>query len=70
MWRVRNADDNRRGYSVIIPHGSKASAGWFSQKILQESRDFETWHDAIRWLERKRHTLRLHGWQVEDPADR
>ena len=33
MWRIRNSNDGRRAYSVIVPHGSKATAGWFSQGI-------------------------------------
>jgi hypothetical protein len=70
MWRLRNPDDDRRAYSVIIPRGSRASAGWFSQDILQESRDFATWHDAMRWIERKRHALQLHGWRPDVSAHR
>src|SRR5216684_4816616 len=65
MWRLRNSDDGRDAYSVIVPHGSKATAGWFSQGIPQESSDFATWHDAVRWLEDKLVTLQLHGWHVE-----
>ena len=65
MWRLRNSDDGRDAYSVIVPHGSKATAGWFSQGIPQESSDFATWRDAIRWLEAKLVTLQLHGWHVE-----
>jgi hypothetical protein len=69
MWRLRNSDDGRRAYSVIVPRGLKATAGWFNQGITQESRDFETWHDAIQWLERKLVTLQLHGWHVDDPFE-
>jgi hypothetical protein len=65
MWRLRNSDDGRGAYSVIVPHGSKATAGWFSQGTPQESCDFATWHDAVRWLEDKLVTLQLHGWHVE-----
>jgi hypothetical protein len=50
---------------VIVPRGSKATAGWFSQSILQESREFATWREAINWLDHKRATLQLHGWHVE-----
>jgi hypothetical protein len=67
MWRIHNAADGRRAYSVILPNGSKATAGWFSQGIPQESRAFATWHDAICWLTNKLATLQLHGWQLEDP---
>jgi hypothetical protein len=67
MWRLRNDDDNRSAYAVIVPHGSKATAGWFSQGIPQESRDFTTWHDAMRWLDEKHVTLQLYGWHEEDP---
>ena len=56
-------------HSVIVPHGSKATAGWFSQGIPQESRDFATWHDAMRWLEGKLVTLQLHSWHVEDRSE-
>ena len=66
MWRLRNSTDGRRAYSVIVPHGSKARAGWFSQGLPQESRDFATWHGAMRWLDAKLVTLQLHGWHVED----
>ena len=69
MWRAYNAKDSRRAYAVIVPQGSKAKAGWFSQGIPQESRAFVSWHDAIRWLEAKLVTLELHGWQVEKPHD-
>jgi hypothetical protein len=51
---------------VIVPYGLKATAGWFSQGILHESRAFETWHDAICWLNEKREMLELNGWQAED----
>ncbi len=67
MWRLRNADDGRHAYSIIVPNGSKATAGWFSQGMLQESRDFRTWHDAIWWLEEKLMTLQSNGWDPEDP---
>jgi hypothetical protein len=66
MWRLRHATDDRRAHSVIVPHGSKATAGWFSQSILQESRDFPTWRDAMRWVDEKRATLQSHGWHLED----
>jgi hypothetical protein len=66
MWRLRNEGDARRAYSVIVPRGSKATAGWFSQAILQESREFGTWRDAIHWLDHKRVTLQSHGWRVDD----
>jgi hypothetical protein len=69
MWRLRNSDDGRRAYAVIVPHGSKATAGWFSQGILQESRGFETWHDAMRWLEDKLATLQMHRWHGENPPN-
>jgi hypothetical protein len=69
MWRARNAKDGRRAYAVIIPRGLRAAAGWLSQGIPQESRDFDTWNDAIRWLEDKLVTLQTHGWQLEDPPD-
>jgi hypothetical protein len=70
MWRILNAKDGRRGYAVIVPQGSTAKAGWFSQGIPQESRAFVTWHAALRWLEAKLVTLEQHGWQVEEPQDR
>ena len=66
IWRLRNDDDGRRAFSVIVPHGAKAVVGWFSQGLLQESRDFPTWDDALTWLESKSLTLRLHGWHSED----
>ena len=66
MWRLRNSADGRRAYSVIVPHGSMATAGWFSQGILQESRAFTTWHDALCWLDHKFKTLTSHSWQPED----
>ncbi len=69
MWRIYNAKDGRRAYAVIVPQGSKAKAGWFSQGIPQESRAFVTWHGAMRWLEAKLVTLELHGWHVEEPQD-
>src|SRR5688572_23553187 len=68
MWRLCNTDDNRRAYAMIVPHGSKATAGWFSQGIPQESRDFATWHDAISWLEVKLRALQSRGWRLDDPA--
>jgi hypothetical protein len=37
--------------------------------MLQESRDFATWHDAMRWLEDKLMTLQSRGWHVEDPPE-
>jgi hypothetical protein len=70
MWRLRNAKDGRGAYSVIVPRGSKATAAWFSQGILQESHGFATWHGALRWTEDKLVTLQSHGWHVEDPAKR
>lgn len=69
MWRLRHSEDGRGAYSVIVPRRSKITAGWFSQGILQESRDFATYHTAIRWLEHKLEMLQLHGWQVEDSSD-
>ena len=69
MWRLRNADDGRRAFSVIGPVGAKAAVGWFSQGLLQESFDFATWEDAIGWLESKVVTLRSHGWQPEEAFD-
>jgi hypothetical protein len=65
MWRLRNSNDGRSAYAVIVPYGSKASAGWFSQGLLQESRGFATWTEAINWLEEKLVTLQLHGWHIE-----
>ena len=67
MWRLRNSNDGRGAYSIIVPHGSKATAGWFSQGIPQESHDFATWHEAVRWIEDKLAMLQLHGWQAEAP---
>ena len=67
MWRLRNTTDGRRAYAVVVPHGAKATAGWFSQGIPQESFDFPTWHDALCWLEAKLNTLQRHGWRVEEP---
>jgi hypothetical protein len=69
MWRLRNCQDGRGAYSVVVPHGSKATAGWFSQGIPQESHDFGTWHDAMCWLDAKLVTLQLHGWHVEEPPE-
>lgn len=66
MWRLRNSNDGRHAYSVIVPSGSKATAGWFSQGILQESHTFATWHEALCWLDKKLETLRLHSWLVDD----
>jgi hypothetical protein len=68
MWRVRNSDDGRRAYAVVVPRGAKAAAGWLSQGILQESYDFATWHDAVQWMEKKLLTLEAHGWTSDDPA--
>jgi hypothetical protein len=69
MWRLRNPDDGRRAFSVIIPLGLKATASWFSQGIRQESRDFANWHDAIDWLDQKLATLQSYGWDPEDLSD-
>jgi hypothetical protein len=69
MWRLRNADDGRRAHAVIIPRGSKAVAGWFSQGILQESRDFATWRHAMLWLEEKCVALQRHRWYLEEPPE-
>jgi hypothetical protein len=69
MWRIYNDKDGRRGYAVIVPQGSTAKAGWFSQGIPQESRAFATWHAAMCWLEAKLVTLELHGWCVEESPD-
>jgi hypothetical protein len=69
MWRLQNSDDGRRAYSVIVPQGSQATAGWFSQGIPQESREFPTWHAAIRWVEAKQVTLQLNGWHVDEPPN-
>lgn len=68
MWRLLNSNDGRRAFSLIVPRGSNATAGWVSQRILQESRDFDTWHDAIRWLDDKLAMLQSHGW-IDDPSD-
>ena len=70
MWRLRNSEDGRHAYAIIVPHGSKATAGWFSQATLQESRDFATWHDAMRWLDDTLMTLQSRGWHAEDPPER
>jgi hypothetical protein len=70
IWRLRNDDDGRRALSVIVPHGSKASVGWFCQGLLQESLDFPTWDGALSWLESKSLTLRLNGWHSEDEPKR
>jgi hypothetical protein len=67
MWRLRNSNDGRRAYAVIVPRGSKATARWFSQGIPQESFDFATWADALHWVESKLVTLQLHGWDKEEP---
>ena len=69
MWRICNVKDGRRAFAVIVPQGSKAKAGWFSQGIPQESRAFASWHAAMRWLEAKRLTLELHDWHLEEPQD-
>jgi hypothetical protein len=66
IWRLRNGEDGRRAYSVIVPQGTKATAGWFSQGILQESHAFANWHDAICWLETKLEILKLHAWVDEE----
>jgi hypothetical protein len=69
MWRLVNVSDGRRGFSLIVPNGANATAGWFSQGLLHESYDFETWHDAMCWLDDKLATLQCHGWQVDDPYE-
>lgn len=66
MWRLRHSTDGRRAYSVIVPHGATATAGWFCQGLPQESRNFATWHGAMRWLDAKLATLQRHGWHTED----
>ena len=68
MWRLRNTNDGRDAYSVIVPNGSRATAAWFSQGILQESHGFVSWFGALRWVDNKLATLQSHGWHVEDPA--
>ena len=69
MWRIYNTTDGRRAFAVIVPHGSTAKAGWFSQGILQESGAFVSWHAAMCWLEAKLVTLELHDWHLEDAQD-
>ncbi len=69
MWRICNTTDGRRAFAVIVPQGSKAKAGWFSQGIPQESRAFVSWHAAMCWLEAKLVTLELHDWHLEEPRD-
>ena len=69
MWRLRYSDDGGRAFSVIVPVGSRATAIWYSRDVLQESRDFATWHEALYWLEKTRLTLRLSGWDREDLSD-
>ena len=69
MWRLQNSDDGRRAYAVIVPQGWQATAGWFSQGIPQECREFPTWHGAIRWVEAKLVTLQLHGWHLDEPPN-
>ena len=69
MWRIYNTTDGRRAFAVIVPQGSTAKAGWFSQGIPQESRTFVSWHGAMRWLEAKLVTLELHDWHLEEPQD-
>ena len=65
MWRLRRAD-GCGAHAVIIPHGTAASAMWFSEGKPQGCRDFLTWHDAIYWLDCELAQLLLVGWQVED----
>jgi hypothetical protein len=69
MWRLRRADDGRRGYSVIIPFGPKATAIWYINGIVIECCDFATWHGALYWLEKTRLTLRVSGWDREELCD-
>jgi hypothetical protein len=69
MWRIYNTTDGRRAFAVIVPQGSQAKAGWFSQGIPQESRAFVSWHAAMRWIEAKLVTLELHDWHLEEPQD-
>jgi hypothetical protein len=69
MWRIYNAADGRRAFAVIVPQGSQAKAGWFSQGIPQESRTFASWHAAIGWLEAKLVTLELYDWHLDEPED-
>jgi hypothetical protein len=69
MWRICNTTDGRRGFAVIVPQGSKAKAGWFSQGIPQESRTFVSWHAAMCWLEAKLVTLELHDWHLQETQD-
>ena len=70
MWRICNTADGRRALALIVPRGSKAKAGWFSQGILQESGVFVSWHAAMCWLEAKLVLLELHDWHLEEPQDR
>jgi hypothetical protein len=69
MWQLRHPGDGRHAYAVIIPHGTKATAAWFSQGIPQEARNFTTWHDAMTWLNGKFKLLQVHGWREEDTAE-
>ena len=69
MWRIYNTTDGRRAFAIIVPQGSKAKAGWFSQGIPQESGAFTSWHAAMCWLEAKLVTLKQHDWHLEEPQD-
>ncbi len=61
MWHLQH-DDGRVAHGVIVSRGSKASAIWFVRGSPQDTRDFNTWHGAIRWLERVLVKLQMTGW--------
>src|SRR4051794_38809685 len=65
MWRLCNSDDGRHAFAVIVPHGTEATAGWFSQGIPQEAHHFPTWLEAMEWINDKFVILRLHGWYAD-----
>ena len=61
MWRLRH-EDGRVAHAVILPQGVKACAAWFILEHPEQGRNFESWHDAITWVEHVRLMLLSAGW--------
>lgn len=68
MWRVRHSD-GRSAHAVIVPLGPKTAVLWFILGSPQESREFNTLHGAIRWVERQLVKLQASGWRLWEPPE-
>jgi len=61
LWRLRHPD-GRLARALIVPRWTDASGVWFINELSEDTKDFENWDTAVKWVEEVRTTLEANGW--------